>query len=102
MEERLKELLPIGTVVTLKNGVKKLMIFGIIQTMDDNPDAEKNGEYDYIGVPYPEGNMGQDYQYLFNHSDIERIWFLGFEDIERQEFIYKLGEYYRSGGQTED
>lgn len=102
MQERVKELLPIGTVVTLNKGSKRLMIFGIIQTMDNNPDQEKNGEYDYIGVPYPEGNMGQDFQYLFNHSDIERIHFRGFEDIERQEFIYKLGQYYRSAPEGQE
>ena len=53
-------------------------------------------EYDYIGVPYPEGNMGQDYQYLFNHDDVEAVYFRGFEDIERQEFIYNLTEFYKN------
>ena len=31
MLEKIKKLLPIGTVVSLKNGTKKLMIFGIVQ-----------------------------------------------------------------------
>lgn len=89
MLENVKNYLPIGTVVKLRNGQKKLMIYGIAQSDMDNPDVE----YDYIGVPYPEGNMGPDYQYLFRHEDVEEIFFRGFEDVERQEFIFKLGEY---------
>lgn len=91
MLDKIKELLPIGTVVSLKNGTKKLMVFGVIQSIQEQSDKE----YDYIGVPYPEGNMGQDYQYLFNHADIETVYFRGFEDIERQEFIYNLTEFYK-------
>lgn len=75
--KKLAIFLPIGTVVMLKNGTKKLMVFGIIQSVQENPDQE----YDYIGVPYPEGNMGQDYQYLFNHADVEQVFFRGFEDV---------------------
>ena len=86
----IREFLPIGTVVVLKNGTKRLMIFGIIQSNAEDPGEE----YDYIGVPYPEGNMGQDYQYLFYHNDIEEIFFKGYEDVERQEFIENLEEFY--------
>lgn len=94
MYNKVKSLLPIGSVVSLNNGVKKLMIFGIVQTMENNEEGN-DGQYDYVGVPYPEGNMGQDFQYLFNHSDIAKIYFRGFEDIDRQEFIYKLSEYFK-------
>lgn len=86
----IREYLPIGTVVVLKNGTKKLMIFGIIQSNAEEPGEE----YDYIGVPYPEGNMGEEYQYLFYHNDIEEIFFKGYEDVERQEFIENLENFY--------
>ena len=85
-----RKYLPIGSVVVLKNGTKKLMIFGIIQSDEENT----SDEYDYIGVPYPEGNMGQDYQYLFYHNDIDKVFFKGFEDVERQEFIDNLEAFY--------
>ncbi len=88
--KEIREYLPIGTVVVLKNGTKKLMIFGIIQSNAEEPGEE----YDYIGVPYPEGNMGEEYQYLFYHNDIEEIFFKGYEDVERQEFIENLEEFY--------
>ena len=78
-------LLPLGRVVKLKNGKKKVMIYGVKQT-----DANTDITYDYVGVLYPEGNIGQEYQLLFFHDAIEEIYFRGYEDEEREEFIKKL------------
>ena len=87
----IRELLPIGSVVLLKNGKKKVMIFGVMQT-----DNSTGTEYDYISVLYPEGNMGEAGQYLFNHSDIDQIFFTGYEDKEREQFIEKLADFYEN------
>lgn len=88
----IKDLLPIGSVVLLNGGEKRLVVIGIKQT-----DADGDGkEYDYLGVLYPEGHMGEDYQYLFNHSDIKQVVFRGYEDAERTAFIDKLAEVYAS------
>lgn len=89
----IKELLPVGSVVLLKNGKKRVMIFGVKQT-----DKNSGKEYDYISVLYPEGNMGEIGQYLFNHSDIEEIFFRGYEDEERDEFIENLAKFYEDKG----
>ncbi len=83
---KVSTLLPIGSVVLLKNGQKRVMIFGVKQL--DNP--ENGTEFDYIGVPYPEGNMGIDFQYLFNHENIEQVFFVGYTDEEREKFINEL------------
>ena len=88
---QIKELLPIGSVVLLKDGQKKLMIFGIMQTDAGAEDTE----YDYIGVMYPEGNVGQEMQFLFNHGDIDEVFHRGFENEERDEFIVQLEEIYK-------
>lgn len=79
MEEKLKELLPIGSVVRLKKAEKKLVVMGILQFQ-----PEKEMVYDYVGVTYPEGFMGVNSCFLFQHADIEGIVFRGFEDKERQ------------------
>jgi len=84
------ELLPIGSVVLLKEGEKRLMIFGIKQTITDGEELE----FDYIGIMYPEGYMGPEYMYLFNHGDINEVVIRGYEDDERKEFISKLSEHY--------
>lgn len=87
---KITELLPIGTIVLLKEGEKRLMINGIKQT-----NAEGDGkEYDYLGILYPEGHIGDEFLYLFNHEDISEIIFKGFEDDERKEFITKLATLY--------
>lgn len=62
---KIKELLPIGSIVLLKDGEKRLMINGIMQT--DTGGTQKN--YDYMGILYPEGHIGEGFQYLFNHED---------------------------------
>ena len=91
MDVRVKELLPIGSVVRLENAQKSLMVFGVRQT-----DMRTNIEYVYIGVVYPEGNLGQETQLFFNHDSIETIYFRGYEDEEREKFLNKLEEYYAS------
>lgn len=87
---KIEEMLPIGSVIILKEGSKKLMVSGVKQT-----DTENNVEYDYIGVMYPEGYIGAEYQFLFNHEDIEEIFFTGYEDEERETFVKKLSNYYK-------
>lgn len=87
----IRQLLPIGSVVLLKGGRKKVMIYGVKQT-----DKSSGIEYDYISVLYPEGNMGEAGQFLFNHSDIDEIYFRGCEDEERDRFIDKLTRFYEN------
>lgn len=87
---KIKDLLPIGSIVRLHDGEKRLMIIGIMQS-----DASGNGkEYDYLGILYPEGHIGDRFQYLFNQEDIEEVIFRGFEDDERVEFLNKLTNLY--------
>lgn len=87
----IENLLPIGSVIRLRDAEKRLMIFGVKQSA-----ASENGpaSADYIGVLYPEGNVGPDHQYLFNHEDIDEVVFRGFEDSERDAFISELHGYY--------
>lgn len=68
------------------------MVNGIMQT-----EADGSGkEYDYLGILYPEGHIGEQFQYLFNHEDINEIVFRGFEDKERIEFLSKLATLYEN------
>ena len=87
---KIKDLLPIGSIVLLKDGEKRLMVAGIMQT--DTGRTQKN--YDYVGVLNPEGHIGEGFQYLFNHEDINEIIFRGYEDTERSNFLAKLTQLY--------
>ena len=89
MMQDVRNLLPIGSVVRLKGATKRLMVFGVRQT-----DAKSHKEYDYIGVTYPEGNMGEGIRFMFDHEDVEEIAFTGFESDERVEFMQKLHDFF--------
>ena len=77
------KLLPIGSVVLVKEAEKKLMIIGIIQKNSDT-------QYDYSAVLYPEGYVDAEHFYMFNHADIEKIEYLGFINAEHQYFRKNL------------
>ena len=81
----MKSYLPNGTVVLLKGGEKKIMIYGRRQKR-----VTDEHEYDYIACLYPEGNINEDYMYLFNHEDIEKVVFRGYSDAEEEAFIETL------------
>ena len=85
----MKDLLPIGSVVLLKDATKKLVIIGVLQV-----NAEQNKMYDYLAVPYPEGYLGSDNNYLFNQGDSNDIIFRGYTNPERDIFIEALNILY--------
>ena len=74
--------LPIGSVVLLKNGRKKIMIYGRQQMH-----VETGEEWDYLACLYPEGNINEEFMYLFNHDQIDKVYYLGYEDEEEKRFV---------------
>lgn len=74
------EFLPIGSVVTIAEGGRPVMIYGRKQTQKEYEDL-----WDYVACLYPEGNIGEEYNVFFNDEDIEDILFVGFKtNIDRQ------------------
>lgn len=80
--------LPIGTVVMLKGGSKRIMITGFCSFAND----DKSKIYDYSGCLYPEGIISATQTLLFDHSQIEKIYHIGLIDDEEKEFKNKLKE----------
>lgn len=78
-------LLPLGTIVVLNNGEKKIMIFGRKQI-----EAKTQKLFDYVACLYPEGNINEEYCYLFNHSDIREIIFRGYSDVDEETYLSYL------------
>lgn len=74
--------LPIGSVVILKNGTKRIMVYGRKQIQ-----VGTDTEWDYIGCLYPEGNINENYMYLFNHDQIHKVYFIGYQDAEEEAFL---------------
>ncbi|MEK4743514.1 MULTISPECIES: DUF4176 domain-containing protein [Bacillus] len=76
------QLFPIGSIVILKEGTKKIMIFGRKQQVE----TDEVRKFDYMGCPYPEGYINPDFTYLFNHDDIQEVVSTGYEDQEERTF----------------
>lgn len=81
MSEDRVSLLAIGSIVVLKNGYRKLMIIGRMQLQ-----GKEERLWDYLGILYPEGYLGEGYTFLFNHDDIDNIIFKGYSDLEEDAF----------------
>lgn len=83
----MKKYLPIGSVVLLKNGTKKVMIYGRKQI------ATESGKiFDYVACFYPEGNVSDDYTFLFDHENIDKVIFEGYSDEEDKKFVMDMLE----------
>ena len=78
--------LPIGTVVLLKGGLKKVMITGYSSVSREESDKV----YDYNGCIFPEGLMENVYA-LFDASQIEEVFYKGLENDEHEEYMEKRG-----------
>ncbi len=86
--EMTTDFLPIGSVVLLEEGTKKLMITGFCIISEDSPEEV----YDYCGCIYPEGVLSSDENYVFDQDQIQEVLFIGYEDKEQKEFKTKLTE----------
>lgn len=85
MDEIKEKYLPVGTVVLLKNGKKRVMITGFCVTPQGKDEA-----YDYSGCLYPEGFLSSNQNCLFNHSQIEKVFHMGLIDDEEINFKKQL------------
>ena len=78
--------LPIGTVVLLKNANKRLMIIGYQRKKAG--DDEKI--YDYCGCLYPEGYTTPNDTAIFDHEQIDRVIAVGLQNAAQIELSEKL------------
>lgn len=91
--------LPIGTVVLLKDATKEVMITGLAilggasETVTDSEGNEKHLAkiWDYSGCPYPEGLITTNEAFAFNHDQIEKICYMGYE-TEASELVSKVAK----------
>lgn len=82
---------PIGTVVLLKGGSKKVMIIGYkpeIKSVLNN--ESKSNVWDYSGCIFPEGLLSSEQVLMFNHEQIETIYNLGYKNEEQERFKEQL------------
>ena len=81
--------IPLGSVVYLKGGIKKLLI--VARAINVENDG-KQYFFDYGGVLYPEGVSGDQMAY-FNHDDVTSVFFRGCDDAESQAVTDAINRY---------
>ena len=74
--------LPIGTVVLLKGGTKRLMITGFCVSSQE----KKDEVWDYVGCLYPEGVLSTGTNCVFDHNQISKVIYMGLSDEEEKNF----------------
>ena len=84
-------LLPSGSVVTLEGSQQKYMIYGRLIKMQYNEHV-----YDYVACPYPQGHQTSDQNRIFDHDDIEMVYFIGLQDAEEMNYRENLSDEYDS------
>ncbi len=85
--------LPIGTVVLLNNGKKPISIMGYKVASESHKiykgdeEIDSNEVYDYCGVIYPEGVIDSNAMCMFNHSDIQKVLYMGYVSDDYKNLI---------------
>lgn len=79
-------LLPIGSVVQLKDSTASVMIAGYLPMGPSRPGYV----WDYSGFKFPLGYVRDDEIFCFDQDQIEAVHALGYQDSEQFSFIRSL------------
>lgn len=88
MENYNERFLPIGSIVLMNGGKKKVMITGFLAKSKEHG----NRVFDYLGCLYPEGCISSSMTLLFDHKDIKEVFSVGYTDEEYQSFKEMLNK----------
>lgn len=80
--------LPLGSLVVVKGGYRKTMIISRGLLVDIN---NEKVFFEYAGCLYPEGLNGDKVMY-FNHDDIAKVAFEGYNDEENKCFVNNIND----------
>src|SRR5690625_3226848 len=78
-------MLPIGSIVYLKEGTSKLMV---VNRRPMFPSEETDGQnimFDYTACIYPQG-LDPNQVFYFNEENIDKVLFEGFKDEDEERF----------------
>ena len=81
-------LLPLGSVIQLKDGEQKLMIICRLPLFNQGGTI---GYFDYSACLYPLGQSSQN-MFFFNAEDIDQVFFTGYKDEYEMEYQKAVDE----------
>ena len=85
MNKDMMGVLPLGSVVLLKDAKRYLVVMGYLIIEEGT-----NKVWDYMGCAYPIGAISSDAILTFDANQIEKIIFKGFSDEEGENFRKKV------------
>ncbi|WP_041544509.1 DUF4176 domain-containing protein [Oceanobacillus iheyensis] len=91
-------MLPIGTIVYLKEGTSKLMILNRAPILPSENEEQKGVMYDYSGCIYPQGLDPNNVLY-FNEEYIDKVVSEGYKD-EEERFQEIYDNWMKENGNT--
>ncbi|EKZ0428654.1 DUF4176 domain-containing protein [Enterococcus faecium] len=80
-----QELLPLGSIVLLEEGLQKLVVVGRGVVYTDQVTG-KDTFADYMAVLYPTG-LNPETTIFFNHENIDKVVYKGYSDEEEERFL---------------
>lgn len=83
------EFLPLGSVVLLKGGMQKILIIARALIVRNGTEEYF---FDYGGVTYPEGLVGDQMAY-FNTDKINKVVYEGYSDIDNENMVDSINQY---------
>lgn len=78
-------ILPVGSVVMLREGEHRVMVTGYAQRLIDGDKL-----YDYVGCLWPEGFTAADQNILFDQDNVQTVYFLGYQTDGQQLLAAKI------------
>lgn len=95
---RNEKLLPLGSIVLLKEGMQKLVVIGRGAVYED---AETGHDRfaDYMGAIYPTG-INPEKTIFFQHENIDKVVFIGYSDEEEVRFLEIYDEWQQGLAQS--
>ncbi|EGP4986391.1 DUF4176 domain-containing protein [Enterococcus faecium] len=84
------EILPLGTVITLKNGDNTQLM--IISRAIVTEEKKQDYYYDYGAVLLPEGMSTPEAVYFFNRENVGDVIFRGYENEEEKQYASKYDQ----------
>ncbi|MGY3777382.1 DUF4176 domain-containing protein [Isobaculum melis] len=90
----MNEFLAIGSIVYLKDSLKKVMITGRVMHIEENDEKKM---YDYCGCIYPDG-VDSNKMLVFNRVDVNSVVFKGYQDDDEIEMRKRMHLWLQENG----
>ncbi len=92
---RVKDFLPLGSVVNVKGMNRKIMIIEYLANVPEKvypvrEDDKDRKYFEYMGILWPDGDVDPTKRILFDHDDIDTVHFSGYINEESIELLNDL------------